>query len=171
VSEHGEDLDWQRVMAAVGDPQVMSTHLARRAVGVLLGDEKLRAAVDWYVRRREGSELARSVLWLLKPTAAAARCIEIYRSAAPVEHRRMAVELFRVVATAESLPLVGEFLDDPDPDIQAWGIGVLDQILFNRELSYDEDTEPYLLRAEQHSNPSVRTMAASIRGFLAGAED
>jgi HEAT repeat protein len=147
-----------------------SSRDAKRAVSILLGDATLRAAVDWYVERRPHAELARMVLWQLKPAAARARCMEIYRSDADVDDRRGAVELFRVVATAESLPLIADFLADPDPAIQLWGIGVLDQMLFNDELDDENDAEPYLRLAERHPNPAVQEKVAFIRGRAGAAE-
>jgi hypothetical protein len=102
------------VEAGVADGQG-SSRAARRAISALLPEAVLHDAVDTYVHRRPGAELARSVLWRIKPRVAAVRCLEIFRSDAPVDVRRSAVELFRVVAVEEDLPAVGEFLADPDP--------------------------------------------------------
>ncbi|MGY0236023.1 hypothetical protein [Longispora urticae] len=91
--------------------------------------------------------------------------MEIYRTD-PVNGRRAtAVELLRVLATGDDMPLVTEFLTDPDPGVQLWGIGVLDQLLFWERVEPD-DAEPYLHAAERHANPKVRERCAFIRGVL-----
>lgn len=140
-------------------------HIARRAIAHLLGDEALRRSVDWYVDGRPAAEHARSVLWLLHPPAARDRCVEIYRDDPDVERRRMAVELLRVVATGEDLPLVGEFLADPDASVQNWGIGMLDQLVWSRLVDPDE-VEPYLRAAAEHPNEYVREKHGEIRAYL-----
>jgi hypothetical protein len=77
----------------------------------------------------------------------------------------MAVELVRVVADSRALPWVAEFLDDEDTVIQAWGVGVLDQLLWSR-LIEPEEAEDLLRIAERHQNGAVRDRAEFIRSFL-----
>jgi hypothetical protein len=121
--------------------------------------------VNWYVEGLPASEHARSVLSLLQPEAARSRCLEIYRTDPHPDRRRSAVELLRVVATADDLPLVGEFLADADPAIQTWGVGVLDQLLLRRHVDAD-DAEPLLRAAEHHANPQVRERHTVLRECL-----
>ncbi|HEY4668229.1 MAG TPA: hypothetical protein VIH05_00485 [Tepidiformaceae bacterium] len=105
------------------------TREAREAIARILGDDEMRAAVDYYVSGAPGSELARSVLWLLHPVAAMDRCVEIFRSDADIEDRRSAVHLLEVAADTRTLELVPEFLADPDDVIPMWGIGIVDQLM------------------------------------------
>ncbi|WP_435176047.1 hypothetical protein [Actinacidiphila sp. bgisy145] len=167
VAGQSEPVDWQALADSIGaDSNISGDRIARRAIAFLLGDEAIRGAVDWYVEGLPADELARSVLWLLQPDAARSRCQEIYRSDPDPERRHLAVELLRVVATADDLPLVGEFLADADPAVQTWGIGVLDQLLFRRHVDAD-DAEPFLQAAEHHPNPQVREKHTYLRDFLA----
>lgn len=170
MTSRDEPIDWQVLAEGIGaDPNQGGDRTARQAVAFLLGDEAIRRSVDWYVEGRPAAEHARSVLWLLQPDAARSRCLEIYRTDPDPEHRRSAVELFRVVATADDLPLVGEFLADADPAIQLWGIGVLDQLLFGGHVDAD-DAEPFLQVAAQHPHPQVREKHAYLREYLASQE-
>lgn len=165
-----EPIDWQALADSIGArPESSGDRIARQAIAALLGDEAMRGAVDWYVEGRPASEHARSVLSLLRPEAARSRCLEMYRTEPDPERRRHAVELLRVVATADDLPLVGEFLADADPAIQLWGIGVLDQLLY-RGLADADDAEPHLRAAEHHPNPQVREKHTHLRDFLASQE-
>ncbi|MFJ1939137.1 MULTISPECIES: HEAT repeat domain-containing protein [unclassified Kitasatospora] len=167
VASRSEPIDWQALAHSIGaGPESSGDRIARRAIAFLLGDEAIRGAVDWYVEGLPASEHARSVLWLLQPDAARSRCLEIYRTDPDPERRHLAVELLRVVATADDLPLVGEFLVDADPAIQIWGIGVLDQLLFRGQVDAD-DAEPFLQAAEHHPNPQVREKHTYLRDFLA----
>ncbi|MET9915885.1 HEAT repeat domain-containing protein [Streptomyces sp. NPDC006435] len=166
MTSHNEPVDWQALADSIGaDPQSGSDRTARRAIAFLLGDEAMRGAVDWYVEGLPASEHARSVLRLLQPDAARSRCLEIYRTDPDPERRHLAVELLRVVATSDDLPLVGEFLADADPAVQIWGIGVLDQLLFRGHIDAD-DAEPFLQAAEHHPNPQVREKHAYLRAHL-----
>jgi hypothetical protein len=70
-----------------------------------------------------------------------------------------------VVADRRALPWIPEFLNDSDPDIQGWGIGVLDQLLYS-ELVWPEEAEDLLKTAEQHQSEHVRERAEWIRNFL-----
>jgi len=76
------------------------------------------------------------------------RCYEIFRQAESLDARRSAVELLRVVADHRAVPWIAEFLEDSDTGVQAWGAGVLDQILWS-ELVQPEDVEDLLHRDEQ----------------------
>ena len=163
-------IDWNALAGAIGaDPDSGGDRIARRAVAHLLGDEAMRQAVDWYVDGRPAAEHARSVLWLLHPPAARERGLEIYRDDPDLTRRRLAVELLRVVATGEDLPLVAVFLADADAGVQNWGIGMLDQLLFSG-LADPEDAEPHLRAAEDHVSAYVREKAAEVRAYLADRE-
>jgi hypothetical protein len=155
------DLSSIQVDAAGGRAESGSRSLALAAVERLLGPEQLASAVDHYIEGRPGSELARSVLWLLHPESAMLRCREIYRSGPDLNVRRSAVELLRVVADGRVLPWVNGFLDDPDAEIQAWGMLIVDQLLMGNLVEWDE-CETLLARGRVHSNPRVREAVAQI---------
>jgi len=145
------------------------TNVAREAIGILLGSARLSDAVDFYVSGQPGFELARSVLWLLRPWPAMLRCRELFASAQhDVSVRRSAVELLRVVADARALPWVADFLRDPDAGVQLWGIGVVDQLVFSRLVEPD-DCAAVLRMAQHHSNAAVRERAAEIAQQLEAA--
>ena len=93
---------------------------ARLALEQVVGEAEMRATVDHYVSGLPGSEHARSVLWLLRPASAIARCREISTVATDSEQRRSAVELLRVVADRRALPWVRGYLDEDDEMIHVW---------------------------------------------------
>jgi hypothetical protein len=138
---------------------------ARRALEIVLGEHALRESVDYYVALRPARELVRSVLWLLRPWSAMIRCRELSQIPNDIETRRSAVQLLQVVADRRALPWVAEFLDDEDPGIQTWGIGVLDQLLWS-ELVEPDEAEAVLGRAERHDNSAVRERTEFIRSYL-----
>jgi hypothetical protein len=142
-----------------------SSKFARIAIEQVLGQDEMRAAVDFYVAGRRGSELARSVLWLLRPGSAMQRCREISTESTDPEERRTAVELLRVVADDRALPWISTYLDDEDEGVQTWGVGILDQLLFSGLID-EQAAEDLLRRAEDHANPRVRERAQEIREFL-----
>lgn len=144
-----------------GDPA-----LARAVLADHLGSVTAVAAVYAYVTGSEGAELARSLLGLLRPPSAAMACYEIYGDAnQPIEHRRAAVELVRVVADARALPWVDEWLGDPDEEIQHWGASVLDRLVWEGVVELAR-AEPLIQRAEAHDNRRVRDRMLWLREEL-----
>jgi hypothetical protein len=75
------------------------------------------------------------------------------------------VELLRVVADHRALPWVEDFLADSDPQIQIWGVLVVDQLLI-ANLVDRLSCEPVLSRARGHRNKRVRDMVARIEDQL-----
>ncbi len=170
----GIEIDWGEIGRAI-QPSVAGSEpaggdVARRALEMILGEDTMREGVDWYVDRRPGSELVRSVLWLLRPWSAMAHCHEIAASSSDIEERRSAVELLRVVADRRALPWVSEYLADPDSKIQVWGIGILDQLLWS-DLIEPAEGEETIERAAHHENSVVRERAEFIRSYLRDRKD
>jgi len=163
------EINWEELATTLGllikNGERGSSEAARRALELLIGEDALRASVDYYIAGRRGAELARCVLWQLHPWSAMRYCYDIFKGPRSLEDRRMAVELVRVVADCRALPWVAEFLDDEDTDIQLWGVGVLDQLLQSR-LIEPEQVEDLLRMAERHQNGAVRERAEIIRSFL-----
>jgi hypothetical protein len=163
------EIDWDATRAVLRsempERDAAGDDAARRALELLLGEQTLRQSVDYYAELRPARELVRSVLWVLRPWSAMVRCYELAQSPNDIETRRSAVELLRAVADRRALPWISEFLDDPDSQIQLWGIGIVDQLLFS-DLVEPGEAEELLKRAEHHENSAVREQAESTRGYL-----
>ena len=143
-----------------GDP------IARAALIEILGPEEIARMVRLYVASDPCAQVVRSVLWMLKPEGAAKECLRLYNESGDAQCRRSAIQLFRVVASAELVAWLPTFWEDPDTQIQHWGASWLDQLVVRGELSAEE-AEPWIQRAERHTSSSVRRMAAMIREELA----
>jgi hypothetical protein len=164
-----DSIDWKALAKELGSigpgGEVSGSNKARRAIEILIGEPALRASVDHYIAQAPRSELARSVLWLLRPWSAMVYCHDIWKSSASIEVRRSAVELLRVVADHRALIWIEQFLADQDEGIQICGAGVLDQLLWSYLVS-PEEAEPLLVCAENHITAAVRECAKFIRGYL-----
>lgn len=159
-------VDWEALARELGTltdfgGEIGGSHLGIQAIEYILGSEFFEQAVEHYISSKPGFELARSVLLRLKPWLGMKHCYEIFKHSNNLVARRSAVELLRVVGDRKVLEWIPEFLADPDPDIQAWGMGVIDQLLF-WELLFDEDVQPILESALNHDNPYVREQAALL---------
>jgi hypothetical protein len=163
------EIDWEKLAAELGpltaDGESGGSGQARRALEFIVGEDALRASVDHYIADHRGFELARSVLWQLRPWSAMRYCYEIFKGSSRLAARRAAVELLLVIGDRRALPWIPEFLDDNDPDIQKCGIGLLDQFLFF-ELTRPEEAEVLLKMAEQHHSDRAREEAERIRRDL-----
>ncbi len=164
-----EEIDWKALAVELGaldeKGESGSNRYAREAIELLLGEDNLRKAVDYYISGEPGSELARSILWQIRPWSAMKYCYDTYKSEKDVETKRLAIELLRVVADERASDWVEEFLEDEDADIQMWGAGVLDQLMHSY-LVEAADVEHLLLKMEAHFNIHVREKAKSIRELI-----
>ena len=162
-------IDWQALASKLdlftANGERSGDEAAQRALELIIGEDALRQSVDYYIAGGRGSMLARSVLWQLRPWSAMSYCYEIFKGSQELEIRRTAVELLRVVADRRAVPWIREFLYDSDPEIQSWGIGVLDQLLFSK-LVESEEAEDLMSAAEVHPNEAVRECAERIRLYL-----
>jgi len=167
-------IDWEGLAKQLGtvrnDGESTGTDDGLRALELIVGESRLREAVDYYVNDRPGSELVRMVLAIIRPWSSMNRCYEIYQESLDIETKRSTVELLRVVADRRVLAWIERFLDDPDPGIQAWGAGVIDQLLW-RGLAQPDECEALLRKAEQHSNDVVRQTATTVRRYLRSREE
>lgn len=167
-----DPIDWEALGVRLGairaDGESGGSNLAREALCAILGSEELRRAVDYYISGEPGSELARSVLWMLRPWEAMDRCHEIWASQRSMPQRRRAIELLRVVADSAVLPWIPGLLDDNDDTIRDLGIQIVDQLVF-AGLVEPAEVEPLLAAAQGHPDPVIRERAASIAEQLAAS--
>jgi len=164
------EIDWENLAARLGTlreggGESSGSDAAQRALEIIIGEDALRASVDYRLTCRRGSGLAQSVLEQIHPWSAMSYCHENFKSHPNIETRRLAVALLKHVADRRALPWISEFLEDEDPQIQTWGACVLDQLLFSY-LIEPEEAEDLLRKAEEHENEAVREQAASVRGYL-----
>ena len=143
--------------------------MARVALEEIAGEDVFRSAVDHYVSRAPGSELARHILWLVRPWSAMQQCHEIYMHHSDVETRRAAVELMRVVADRRALPWIATYLGDDDPQIQYWAAGIVDQLLFSN-LVEAEECDSLLRAMAEHPHEGVRKQHAFVMNYLGGRQ-
>jgi HEAT repeat protein len=159
-------VDWEELAKEFGTltdfgGELGGSDLGTQAIEYLLGAECFEQAVEHYVQCKPGAELARSVLLRLKPWSGMKHCYQIFKHSESLDDRRSAIELLRVVGDRQILAWIPEFLADPDPSIQAWGIGVIDQLLF-WDLLFEEDVQEILELALTHDNQYVREKAACL---------
>ena len=164
------NIDWKSLAKKLNCESSGGTIYAQKALSEIIGDEAIVEAIEYYISAKIGSELARSVLWHLHPKAGIDYCYKIYKDEKEsIERRRSAVELLRVVADESALKWSVEFLTDPDRDIQSWGAGLVDQLLWSNFVEKDE-CEDILELMKSHSNPAVKESYAFIMEFLVDKE-
>ncbi|MES2789698.1 MAG: HEAT repeat domain-containing protein [Planctomycetota bacterium] len=167
-------VDWTELARSVGTlredgSEHGSSIIALEAIVAIIGSANLCAAVDHYIAHKPGAELARFVLWRLHPWCAMERCYELYLNADDPDVRCTAVELLRVVADRRALPWIRRFLEDPDPGIQTWGAGIVDQLLWS-DLIEPAECEDLLLMMVNHSNEQVRDRHLFVLEYLTARE-
>jgi len=163
-------IDWAALSQALDCESSGGTRYARQALSRILGDEAIKEAVDYYISGQSGSELARSVLWHIHPQSGMDYCYQIFKEETDIERRRFAVELLRNLADENALKWVPEFLNDPDEGIQAWGAGLVDQLIWSDFIDA-EDCQGILDSMKSHENAQVKERFEFIAEFLADRKD
>ncbi|QDU12589.1 hypothetical protein CA11_03680 [Gimesia maris] len=164
------EIDWTeiaRTLGALDDDghEHGSSSDAREAISMIIGPTNLRAAVDFFINHKKGSELVLQVLWLLHPWCAMERCYEIYQNEDDPQMRRDAIGLLRVVADRRALPWIKGLLEDPDEGIQCWSAGIVDQLLWSHLVDPEECAE-LLQLMQNHPNKEVLERYSFIMEFL-----
>ena len=70
-------VDWEalaRQLGAFENGEVYSSTMAKQAIEIILGEEIFQSAVDYYISFQLGYELARFVLWQIRPWSAMKHC-------------------------------------------------------------------------------------------------
>lgn len=166
--------NWPEIAKAVGSldssgQERSSSNMALQAIEMLIGEDKLREAVHYYLSRRQGGELLRAVLWQLHPYSAMQECYDVFRNSQDPQEKRDAIELLRVVADARAIKWIPEFLQSDDEGIQNWAIGIVDQLIFSG-LCHEEDVGHILKAGTEHANEYVREKTAEIIALIGAAE-
>jgi len=138
------------------------TNIACNALVEIVGDTALRDAVDFYVSGRPGFEVARSVLWLLRPPVAMERCREIYRTSDDDQQAADAINLLQVVADRRVLEWIPEFLASENVSVRLWGLGIVDQLLIMQEEIEFAEALPLLETGLRDPVEAVRSQAQQI---------
>jgi hypothetical protein len=146
---------------ATGWGESGGTTVAAEALSQILGDDELRCAVDYYVSRRPGMEMAKSVLQLLKPASAMDRCHEIFLAGQDYDDVSFAINLLQYVADPRVLERVPLYLASDNEGAQYWGIGIVDQLVSFGGVEL-EDARPVLQLALDHQSEKVRERARWI---------
>jgi len=126
-------IDWEALAKQVGDitsdGERWGTPSGRRALELLLGEENLRGAVDYWISKKPGRFTAEMVLNIIRSKVAMERCFEIYKTERGTEQAAGAVFLLASIADDEALPWVREFLEDGNRGVRWNGLMVLRTVL------------------------------------------
>ena len=155
-------IDWDQVGATLSTGGSGGTWVAQMALELIIGEDRLREAVDCYIDGRPGADLVRLVLQDLQPPSAGRGCIEVFRSDQDLERRLRAVDLLCLVAVNDQLFAVEELLNDPNPTIQERGAVILENLVESQR-RWDPDPQSFIALAENHPNERVRQKAQTIR--------
>jgi len=168
-------IDWGEVARRLESVQVDGSevggdHLARKCLALVLGEDELRCAVDQYLELGVGNEVIRSTLSLLQPECAMLRCFEVVEDKSEDLDRRMvALSLLSSIADAHALEWIPGFLNDPNEDIQAKAMYVLEQIIYRERIGRNA-VEDILDVARAHPSPCVRESVTTILDTIKNIE-
>lgn len=166
-------IDWEEVAGRIGgldinDNEVgIGTAGGRRALEILLGEQNIRDAVDYWNSQRPGCFTVEMVLSIIRSKVAMERCYEVYKSERGSSNSCSAVFLLKSIADAEALPWVREFLEDSNLAVRLNGVGVLRRILDGPLGDRDSALAKGLLdKGQLDADPEVRERIRQVRAHL-----
>jgi HEAT repeat protein len=163
-------IDWKAIARQIGGLQpdggerIVGTPGGRRALEILIGEENLRDAVDYFISLKPGAFTAEMVLQIIMSEVAMNRCLEIYKSEPGTYRACSAVFLLGCMADTRALPWVREFLEDSNGAVRMTGLRVLQNILYGPLDDDDMAAAKGLFdKAESDPDTTVRERALDIR--------
>ncbi len=171
-------IDWKELAKQIGrlnpDGSEMGcgTESGRRALEILIGEENLRNAVDYFISLEPGAFTAEMVLQIIKSEIAMNRCFEIYKTEPDTYRACSAVFLLGSMADYHALSWVREFLEDNNQAVRLNGLRVLQSIICGPLSDPDTAIAKELFdKAESDSDSTVRERAVKIRQHSSVDED
>jgi HEAT repeat protein len=163
-------IDWREIAAKVGgldldgNERFAGTDGGRRALELLLGEDNIRDAVDYFISDQPGAFTAEMVLGIISSEIAMKRCLEIYKTEPDPYRACGAVFLLGSMADRKALSWVAEFMSDSNEAVRLNGLRVLQNILFGPLDDEDVAIAKELFdKAESDPDAAVRERATSIR--------
>lgn len=158
-------IDWAKLATDLKCEGRGSTRFAQEAIADIFGDDAIIEAVEYLITGGSGEELARNVLWHIRPKAGMNYCYRIYKDDQDIGRRRLAVHALKSIADKRAIEWAPEFLNDPDTEIQSWGACMVDQLLWCNFVDED-DCQELLATMKGHDNTNVRETHDWICTFL-----
>lgn len=159
-------IDWTKLAVDVGSVSETSerggTDYAQRALEIIIGEVNINSGVEHILDGKPGTELAMNVLRQINSLKALELAYEEYKTSSG-QRAATAVWLIKHIDNARSVEWIEEFLSDDN--VAGWGVGVLDQLLWQHSIE-PEEVEHLIILAENHSIENVRDQAAFIRQYL-----
>ena len=159
--------DWTQLGRQLGslqdkDSESGGDSFAQQAFDEILGDEWIENTVNHILSFKRGQELAMNCLRYLHSTKAINYAYHVYKSS-DGEIADQAVWLIKHLANPISLDWIEEFLNDQN--VIHWGIGVLDQLLWTKQIPYDDKAKSLLELADRNSNGQLKAQTDFVRKY------
>jgi hypothetical protein len=135
----------------------------KAALEEILGEEWIQSTVDHIISFKRGCEIATNCLRLIHSQKAVVYAYSIYKSSEG-ERANRAVWLIKQLAHPVSFEWIGEFLNDLN--VISWGLGVLDQLLWTKQIPHDEKAESLLQLSLVKSEGHLADRVDFIRSYL-----
>lgn len=166
-------IDWKEIARLVGDlnpdgsEMGSGTTSGQRALELIIGEQNIRDAVDYWTTSEPGAFTAEMVLKIVGSTIAMERCYEIYKTEPGSDRAHAAIFLLAGIADDRALPWIPEFLNDNHQGMRWNGLAALQNILYGPIGGDGIEVACALLdKAEVDSDPRIRERATKIKGLL-----
>ena len=160
--------DWKEIALKIGSLHEDGSEsggdtYAKAALEEILGEEWIQTTIDHIIAFKQGSEVATNCLRLIHSQKATLHAYKIYKSSAGEQAGR-AVWLIKQLAHPISFLWIEEFLHNIN--VILYGLGILDQLLWTKQIPYNEKAEALLQLALANSGGQLAGQVDFIRSYL-----
>ena len=167
-------VDWSALAQQMGTVRVIDGGRAERggtaigydAVARIVGEDVIVSAVEHHLTYELGSELARSVLMVLRPYVAMERCLEIFRTSEDSETKASAICLLNYISDRRVLEWLPEITSSADPAVRVWAVGVIDQLLIMQNEIELEEAMPFVTALLNDPDAGVGERAGQLMEMI-----
>ncbi len=168
--------DWERLGLKLGsikykdgsyEGETGSSELAKEAIEEVLGDNWIKETTEYAISFKPGAELAMNCLRLISSYKAAEHAYNLYKNSTNQNEKNNAVWLIKHLRAKKSYGWIEEFINDDN--VATWGLGLLDQLLWNEIIDYEEEKKhvDYLIDlASKKDSPELNESISFIRSYL-----
>ena len=163
--------DWQELGRRIGSihegGESGGDSYAEMALEEILGQDWIESAVEHIIAFKPGGELAMNCLRYIRSKNATLYAYEVYRTSKR-ERAAQAVWLIKHIAHPIAYGWIEEFLEDDN--VMNLGMGVLDRLLWEKQIEYDDKVKHLLQAAEEKNNEQLQEQVFFIRKYIQARE-
>jgi len=145
-----------------GRSERSGTKVAMEAIVKVLDDQFIIDTVDYQISNQAGSELARSVLMLLRPKIAMQRCWQIFESTNNEQTASFALFLLRDICDESIFGKVSQLINNENALFRLHAIHIIDELCITQEVIEIDDAMKFIEMGLEDDDETVQQQTKQL---------